>query len=151
MGIRDRVSRLKEKLELRSTGRRRKPDGAGSGTDGEGVDPAGSLPRPIPDVVAGGGDGGGGGSNADESQVRLRDQLSQPDTPESAPNEQQGGVDVDGGEVRLRQLRLGPGVGVVVGSGPGQGRNGADEEIVKRVYSPLSVSSIPPNEESEGM
>jgi len=53
MGIRDRVSRLKEKLELRSTGRRRKLDGTGSGTDGEGLDPAGSLPRPIPYVVAG--------------------------------------------------------------------------------------------------
>ena len=151
MGIRDRVSRLKEKLDLRSKGKRRKPDGAGSGTDGEGAGPAGSLPRPITDVVAGGHDGGGDGSNADEHQVHSRDQPSRPDMPVSALNEQGGRADVDGEEVGLRHLCLGSGVAVAVGSGPGQEWNGADGEKVEQVYSPMSVSSIPRDGGYEGM
>jgi len=79
MGIRDLFSRLKEKLDLKSTGRR-KPDGTRFGTDGEGVDRVDSLSRPIPHVVAGGGHHRiGGKSNADGRQVRPRNRLPQPD------------------------------------------------------------------------
>ena len=146
MGIRDRVSRLKEKLDFGSTGRRRKPDGAGSGTDEERVHPVGSLPQPIPSVVAGGHDRGGSGSssNADERQARSRDRLSRPDTPDSVPNEQRGD------EARQNHSHLRPGLGVVVRSDPVRKRDGADGEKVKRVYTPLSASPIPHNDESEG-
>ena len=46
MGIRDSLSRLKERLDPKSTRKGRKPDDTESVTDGEGFDPAGSLPRP---------------------------------------------------------------------------------------------------------
>ena len=98
MGIRDSFSRLKEELKHRSTGRRRKPDGTVPSTDGEGVDPTGSLPRPVPYVVVGGHDGGGGGSNAD----------------------------VDGAEVNQRDSHLYTGVEVATGSVSGRG-DGAGE------------------------
>ena len=151
MGIRDRVSRLKEKLDFGSTGRRRKPDGAGSGTDEERVHPVGSLPRPIPSVIAGGHDGGGGGSNpnTDQHLVRLRDRLSRPDTPDSAPGEQRGRVGADEGEASQSQSHL-RGLGAAVGSDPVREGDCGDGEKVKQVYTPLSTSSILDNDESEG-
>jgi len=150
MGIRDSFSRLKEKLELRSTGRRRKPDDTGPVTDGDGVEAVGS-PRQVPDVVAGGHDGGGGRPNADGRQAHSRGRLSRPDTPESAPVEHGGGADIDGGEVRQSRSRLCTGFGVELGSSPIRESDGTDGEKVKQVYPPQSISSVPPNEEPEGM
>ena len=49
------LSKLKKKLKPRLPGSKHKPDKTGTGADGERVDPTGSLPRPGPQVVAGGG------------------------------------------------------------------------------------------------
>jgi len=67
MGIRDRFSRLKEKLEHKSTRKGRNPDGANSGTDGEGIDSASSPLRPVPHV---GGRHDQGGSGSDQASTR---------------------------------------------------------------------------------
>jgi len=150
MGIRDSLSRLKERLEVKSTGRRRKPDSAGSGTDGERVGSAGSPPRLVPYAIVGGHDGAGGGSNTDERQVHLRDRFSQPGEPESTPNNREGGgADVGGGEVSQRHSC--PDIEVVVGSGPGQEVDGADGEKAERVHPSSSVPSIPLSEIPDGV
>ena len=150
MGIRDSFSRLKEKLDLKSTGRRRKPDGTGSGTDKERV---GSLPRPEPCVVAGGGhDRAGGGSNADVRQVRPRDRLPRPDKPKSEPSDQEGGGVVVGGDDTQRHSNLSLGVEVAVRSGPGREWNGADGGKIIQIYpSPSIPSTIPHSTKSNSM
>ena len=130
MGIRDSFSKLRERLDPKSKGRKHKPGGTGSGTDGEGVDQVGSLPRLVSDVVVGGHCGGGAGSNPDPCQVHLADQLPQPDEPESVSNEQEveGGADVDGGEADQRHSHLHTDAGVVPGSGSGQEEDAEKEE-----------------------
>ena len=151
MGIRDSFSKLRERLDPKSKGRRRKPDGTGSGTEGEGVDQVDSLPRPVPHVVVGGQGGGGSGSNADLRQVHSTDRLPQPDEPEYLSSEQEveGGTDVDGGEAIRRHSHLYTDAGVVRGSGSGQGDD-ADEEEGDRSYSRLSVPPTPRGGNSDG-
>ena len=131
MGIRDSISRLKEKLERRSTGRRRKPDDTGSGTDhGERVDPAGGLH-----------DGREGASNVGEQQAFLRDWLPRPGKLESAPADREGGEGgVGGGEVGQNHSPLCPETEVVVGSGLSREGDGVDGGAVEQVCSP----TIPP-------
>ena len=102
-------------------GRRHKPDGTVPSTDGEGVDPTGSLQRPVPYVVVGGRDGGGGGSN----------------------------TDVDGAEVNQRDSHLYTGVEVAAGSVSGRG-DGADEEG-DQFYSCSSTPSTPRSANPEGV
>ena len=123
MGIRDTFSRLKDKLDPGSKGKRRKQDGAGSGTDGEGVGSAGSLPRPGPSVAAGGHSGGGERSNVDVHQVRLTSELPRSDELESRPGDKEGG----GGDGSRRHSHLRPDVEATVGSGPGGGGSGTDD------------------------
>ena len=141
MGIRDSISRLKEKLERRSTGRRRKPDDTGSGTDGEGVDPAGGVH-----------DGGEGGSNVGEHQVHLGDQLPGPGKLEAAPDDREGGKGgVARGEAGQKHSHLRPGVEVSVGSGPSREGDSADWRTIEQVYPSPTVPPIPHSGESDGM
>ena len=152
MGIRDSFSRLKEKLELRSTGRRRKPDDMGFGTDEEGVGPADSLPRPELYVAAGGVHGREGGrSNADGQQVHSTGWLPRPDKPESVLNEREvgGGAGVEGGEVSQSYSHPRTDVGVVVGGGSGRGGD-ADKEGGDHFHSRLSTPSTPRSENPDG-
>ena len=95
MGFQSLFSKLKKKLK--HLGSKRKPGGTGAGADGEGADPAGLVPQPVPYLAAGGGhDGGQGGSNADGCQVHSIDKPPRPDNPETVPNDEEGGVgDVD--------------------------------------------------------
>ena len=148
MGIRDSLSRLRERLDPKSTRRRRKPDGTGSGTDGGGVDPEVSLLRPVPYVVAGGHDVGGSGSDAEGRQVSSRDQFLQP---ESAPNEQDGGIgpDVDEGEIVPGRSHLYTDVEIAVGRGSGRGED-ANKEEGDRSKSRSSTPSTPRNWNPDG-
>ena len=120
----------------------------GSGTDGEGVDPAGSLPRPVPYVVAGGHDRGEGGSNAGGRQVHSRDQLPQSGKPETASNDKEGGeADIGGREFGRRLSYLRPDVEVVVTSGPGRDEDDTDRE---NDHPPPSTPPISRGEKPEG-
>ena len=121
MGVRDSFSRLKEELKHRSTGRRRKPDGTVSGTDGEGLDPTGSLLWPVPYVAVGGHDGGGGRSN----------------------------TDIDGAEVNQRDSHLYTGVEVAMGNVSSRG-DGAGEEG-DQTHSRSSTPSTPRSGNPEGV
>lgn len=150
MGIRDSFSRLKERLELGSTGGRRKPDGTESGTDREGVDRADSLPRPAPYVVVGGHNGGGSGSDAGGRQAHLMDFLPPLDKRGCGPGEPGGRADVDGGEIRQSNLHPRPDIEVVVGSGPGREGDGAGEEGDENFYSCSSAPSTPRDGEPDG-
>ena len=153
MGIRDSLSRLKERFDPKSRGRRHKPDDTGSGTDGEGVGPADSLSQPVPHVAVGGDhDGGVGGSNADGRQVRSRGQLPRPAEPEPAPSDRDGGErDVGGGEVPQEHSHSRPDVEVAVESGPDQKGHGPYEGKLERVYPSPSFPSIPHRVECGGM
>ena len=151
MGIRDSFSRLKERFDPKSKGRKHKPDDTGSGTEGEGVGPAGSFPRPVPYVAVGGiHGGGGGGSNADGREVRSRGQVPRPGEPEPVPSDREGrDGDVGGGEEKRSHLR--PDVEVVVGSRPGREGDGVDEGEVERVYPSPSMPLILHSGEADGV
>ena len=151
MGIRDSFSRLKDKLELKSKGRRPKPDGTGSGTDGEEAYPSGSLPRPAPSVAVGGHDGGGDGLNDDGPQVLSRDQLPRSAKPESAHDDQGGGADLGGGGVSQKRSHLRPDVEVVVASGLGQEEDSADREKLEQAHPSPSVPLISHSGKLDGM
>ena len=139
MGIRDLLSRLKDRPRVKSKGRKRKPDDTGSDIDGEGADPSGSLSRPVSYVVTGVHDGGGGGSDADGRWVSSRDLLPQLGKPESAPNNREGGeADAGGGGIGQKDSHLGPDIKVVVGSGPTGEGDDADREKVESVHPSLS-------------
>ena len=145
MGVRDSFSGLKEKLKFKSRGRKRKPDGAGSGSDGEGVDSASSLPLPVSHAVE-------GGSNVDGREVRSTDQLSQPDKPGFAPNDQEGGeTDVDVGEVIRRHPNPGQDVETEVGSGPDREGSGTGVGEVEGGHPSPSIPSIPHSGKPDGM
>ena len=135
MGIRDSLSRLKKKLDSKSRGKR-KPDGAGSGTDGEGVDLAGSLPLPARYAVA-------GGSNVDGRQGRSTDRLPQLGEPEFAPGYQEGGeTGADEGGASQRHSNLQRDAETVEGSGPGREASIAGEGGDERGYPSPSTPSI---------
>ena len=141
MGIRDSFSKLKEKLELKSKGRKRKPDDTGSDIGGEGADPAGSLPPPVSHVVAGGHDRGGGRSNTDERPIHSRDKLLQSGNPESARDDRkEGGTDVSGEKVGQRHLNPRSDFEVAVGSELGREGDDTDGEKVERVHSSPLIS-----------
>ena len=141
MGIRDSLSRLKEKHKPGSPGRKRKRDDTGSGTDGEGVGPVGGVH-----------DGREGGSNVGKRQVHPRDQIPGPSKLEPAPDDREGGEGgVGGGEVSRKDLILRPGVEVAVGSGPSREGDGVDGGRVEQVYPSLTVPSIPRSGKSDGM
>ena len=149
MSVRDSFSRLKGKFELKSRGKRRKQGATTADTDGEGLDPVESLPRPpVPHVVAGGGhDLGVGGSNADRGQVRSADWLPRPGQSESMPNDQEEGADIDREEVSRVYSHPHPDL-EVVGSGPARGD--IDEGDGEEFYSCSSNPSTPGSEESNG-
>ena len=116
----------------------------GADTDEEGVDPVGSLPRPVPHVVAGGHDLKGGGSNADGGQVHSTDRLSRTDKPDPVPNNQVGRTGVDRGEVNspphpdlevVRRVRV---------------QGDTDKEEGEEFYSCSSDPSTPRSRESNG-
>ena len=135
---------MKKKLD-KSGGKKRKPDGAGSGTDGEGVDPAGLLLQPVPHAVAGGSNDGG-------RPDHLMDRLPQPARPESALNDQEGReAGADEGEVGRRHSNLRQDVEVVVDGG--LGREGDDTGMgeVERGRPTPPIPSIPPGGETDGM
>jgi len=144
MGIQDSFSRLKEKLEFKSRGRKHKPDGTGFGTDGEGVDPAGSLPPP-PYRVA-------GGSNVGGRQDRLMDRLPQPSRPESALNDQEGReADADEWKVGRRHSNPRQDVEVAVDGGPGREGDDTGMGEVERGHPTPPIPSILPRGETDGM
>jgi len=145
MGVRDSFSRLKEKLKSNSRGGKQKPDGPGSGTDGEGVDPAGSLPLPAPYAAA-------GGSNVDGRRVCSTDRLPQPGEPELVPSDQEGEeADIDEGEVSQQHSNLRQDVEAAVGSGPGREGSGTGGGEVKRSYPTSSIPPIPHSVKPDGM
>ena len=134
MGIRDSFSGLKEKMKLKLPGKKRKPDGAETGTDGEGDDPA--ISQPVY-VVA---DGGGNRPNAGRRQAGSAAPVLRTDRPQSVPNDQEGETDVDGGEVNRKRSNLRQ--GVAVGSRPGQEGDGTDGETVERISPSPSIPPI---------
>lgn len=137
MDMGDSFSKMKQKVKHRLTRRRRKSGRKEAGADWEIVDsewiidPAISLPRPEPHVMAGDKEGSGG--NRDERQTYLADPSSQQDEPEpvqvgGCENNQQGeGEGVNGREVGQSYSHLDSGVVVAMGSGPGRGGD-ADKE-----------------------
>ena len=144
MGIRDSFSGLKEKMKLKLPGKKRKPDGTGTGTDGEGDEPAILLPQPVYVVADGGHDRGVGGPNTGGREARSAALVLRSDRPESIPNDQEGGTDVDGGEVGRKRSNLHPGGGIAVGSGPDQEGDGVDGETVGRISPSPSILPILP-------
>ena len=151
MGIRDSLSRLKERFDPKPKGRRHKLDDTGSGTDGEGVGPARSLPRPVPYVAVGGiHGGGGGGSNADGSEVHSRGQVPRPGETDPAPSDRERGEEcISGGDEKCLHPR--PDVEVVVGSRPAREGGGIDGGETEQVYPSPSMPSIPYSGEADGM
>ena len=130
-------------MKLKLPGKKRKPDGKGTGIDGEGDEPAIPLPQPVYVVADGGHEGGGGRPNVGGGQARSAALVPRPDTPESTPNDQEGGeTDVDDGEVSHEHSSLRRDDEIAVGSRPGQEGDGAGAEAVGRASPPLS---IPPN------
>ena len=150
MGVRDSFSRLKKKVRSKLLGKQRKLDNTGGDTDGEGVEPASSLPPPVTYAVAGGShDQGEVELNAEGSWVGSGDRPTQPDTPVPVPNEQEEGVaDVDGREVSQRCSHPYADIEVVAGRGPGQGEDackGGDDRSDSRSSVPLTSCSENPN------
>ena len=146
MGIRDSFSRLKEKLELKPTGGRRKLGDMGPSTGGKGDGPAGSLPRPIPNVAVGGRDVGGSGFNIGGRRVRLAGLLLRPPSPNNQEGER---VDVDGAEVNQKHSHLCTDVEVAAGSLYSRW-DGADEEE-DQFYSCSSAPSTPRSGSPDGV
>ena len=132
-------------MKARFPGKKRKPDGTGTGTDGEGDDPAISLPQPVY-VADGGHDGGEGRPNAGGRQVWPTALPLRPDRPKSIPNDQggaRGGTDVDNRGVSQGRPNIRPGVEDVVVGGPGQeGDSTTDHGGTAERVSPSP--SIPP-------
>ena len=146
MDVRNSLSRLKEKLKLKSRGGKLKQDSAGPGTDGEGIDPAGSLPLPVPYAVA-------GGSDVDGRQVRSTDRLPQPGKPEFASNDQEREEEdhVYGGEVSQRHSNPRQAVEVAVSGGPGREGHDSDVAVVERGHPTPSIPSILHSGKPDGM
>ena len=152
MDMRDSFSKLKKKLKHPLTGRKNKPGGTGVDIGGEKLDPAGSLPRSGPHVVAGGGyNRDEDGAKADRQQVRSTDRLSQfpqPDQSESVPargsknDQDRGDEGVSGGGVSRDHSNPHPGAEVVVEGGPNRSRDDADGEKTELVYPSPSIPSI---------
>ena len=161
MDMRDSFSKLKKKLKHPLTGRKNKPSGTGVDTGEERLDPAGSLPRSGPHVVAGGGPNRDeDGAKADRWQVRPTDLLSQfpqPDQSEPVPargseNYQEGGEEgVGGGGVSQDHSHPQPGAEVVVGGGPSRGGNDTDGEKTEWVYPSPSTPSIQRSGKPDGV
>ena len=117
----------------------------------------GSVPRPVPHIVAGGShdledDGGGAGGWRGSA-----DQLPQQGEPELAPAHgsetgQEGGeADVNRGEVGQRHLHPDSKVEATVGSGPGREGNDTDEVRVEQVHPSPSTPPIPYGGKPDGM
>ena len=147
MDIRESFSRLKNKFKR--SGRNRKPDGTGTDSGGESVDPAGSLSRPVSHIVAGGGRSRGyNGSGADVRQIYSTDRPPTPSVQESVSarggDDGQGGKEggVDGREESQRHSHLHSDIEVTAGSESGQDGNEANEENIRRVGPSPSTPSI---------
>ena len=157
MGIRDSFSRSKKKFKHLLTGRKHKSGGTGTETGGESVSSVGSVPRPVPHIVAGGShdledDGGSAGGSAG-----LAHQFPQQIGPELGPAHggetgQEGGeADVDRGEVGQKHLHPDSDIEATVGSGPGREGNDIDEVRVEQVHPSPSTPPIPHSGKPDGM
>ena len=156
MDIRESFSRLKKKLKHPMAGRKRKPDGIAIDAGGEGVDPAGSLPRQEPHVVADGGHNREGeGSNSDRRQIRLTDRPPLPDEPESTSargnDQEEGEADVNRGEASQVYSHSHSGVEVVVESEPSREGNDVDGENTERDCPPPPAPPIPRGEKPDSV
>ena len=151
MGIRDSLSGLKGKIKLKLPGKKRKPHDTGTGTDGEGDGPAISLLQPVYGVADSGHDGRGGGPNPGGRQASLTDLLLRQDKPESASNDQEGGTDVDGGEVSQKCSDPRCDVEAKVESGHSREGDGASGETSERVSHSPSTPPILHGRGSDGM
>jgi len=141
MDLRGSFSRLKKKIKHPES--KRKPDRTGVDSDGERLDPAGSLSQPVPVIVGAGHGQGEKGANVDGRQVRSAVQLPQQDESRLIPaggNETERG----GGEASVdgRYSHPRPEVEVAVGSGPGWEGGGASGEKVGHVYPSPPIPSI---------
>jgi len=153
MDFGDSFSKLKKKVKHRLTERKHKSGRKEADADGEVIDPAGSLLRPEPHVVAGG--GGGSGGDADERQTCLTDPSPQQGKPEPVPaggsenNKGEGGVDVCGREVSqgLSHLHLDV---RIVGRGHDQVGDDTDGEEGEQFHSCSSTASTLRSEEPDG-
>jgi len=131
INMRKSFSRLKKKLK--HSGGKRTPDSTGADDGEERIDPEGLLLRPVPHVVTGSGcDREEDGANTDGRHTCSADRPSPPGVPELVPA---GGSGCDQGE-------RGGGVGVMVGSGPGQEETTATERLIPPV--PHSGKPLPP-------
>jgi len=148
MDVRESFSRLKKKLK-RPGSKLTEPDRTGADSGGERADPASSLSRPVPYVVADGSHNREEGSNADGCQIRSTDGPTLPDVPDPVPicrseNDRAEGQGLGVAEEEASRIHLGPhsDIRVVVGSLPGREGNGADGGEVGRVHSSPSTPSI---------
>ena len=157
MGIRDSFSRSKKKFKHLLSGRKHKSGGTGTETGGESASSVGSVPRPVPHVVAGGShdleeDGGSAGRRAGSV-----DQFPQQTEPELAPTHggetgQEGGeADADRGEVGQRHLHPDSDVEATVGGGPGPEGSNTDGVKVEQVHPSPSTPPIPHGGKPDGM
>jgi len=116
------LSKTKEKLKQRLTGRKRRPGETEANPTEERADSTTSPPQPELHVVADENrDQERDRADAAEEPASSTDRLPQPDGPESVlargnDNGQEGGdADVDGGEASQKDLHPHPDVGVAVG------------------------------------
>jgi len=142
MDTRRQFSKLKKKLKDKLTGRKREPDGIGTGSEGERPDSTSSLPRPELHVAV-------GGVRAD--RPLLPDEPGSVSTDESEKDRKGRGADVNRGEVSRSRSHLPPDVevGVRCESGPGREGNDADRERVERGYLSPSVTPTLHSEEPD--
>jgi len=146
--IRASLSKTKDKLKQRLTGRKRRPGGTGANPSEEGADSTSSLPQPEPSVAADESHSREGDS-ADASGGRLvsTGQPPQPDGPESVPargsdNGQEGGdADIGGGEASQNDSHPHPDVEVAVGSG----RSGELEGVYPSPSTPSISRGVEPD------
>ena len=147
MDIRESFSRLKKKFKR--AGRKRKPEGTGTDSGGESVNPAGLLSRPVSHIVAGSSRSrDDNGSDADVRREYSIGRLPTPSMQESVSarggDDCQGGKEggVDGWEESQRHSHLHSDIEVAVGSESGQGGNGVNGENIRQVDLSPSTPSI---------